>query len=113
MIEGFYSAYMTGMAGEGQAMFIVHKGVIVGMDPLGMRFDGTYKTRDDGTGHDGKVSVGVPANGHTVQGVSSGPSGMTYEVSMTFPNDFMEHTIRIETPLGPVNTRWVKLRGIP
>lgn len=61
----------------------------------------------------GKVTVQVPPNGTVIQGVTSGPSGMTYEVPLTLVREFEQlDFIKIETPLGPVNIKLKKLRSL-
>lgn len=111
-VEGIYAAYMTGSAGQGFAMFTVRDGLLVGADPMGVLFDGSYTTKPDGTGYEGKIAVKIPPNGTTIQGVSVGPHGLSYEVAMTMPLVFTDQdTLKIPTPLGPVNLRMVKVRG--
>lgn len=111
-IEGIYAAYMTGKEGAGFAMFIFVRGRLIGVDPMGVNFEGTYQPVLDG-GHIGKVSVNVPPGGTTVQGVSSGESGISYEVEVTIPPDFLRRQfISISTPLGPVNVSLKKVRDV-
>jgi hypothetical protein len=112
-IDGFYSGYFAGSSANGFAMFILRAGKIVGMDPLGVRFDGRYARKPDGTDYEGAVSVTVPPGGTTVQGVTSGPNGLSYEVRLTLPRGFGDSSfVRFETPLGPVNVRFVRLGSI-
>jgi hypothetical protein len=110
--NGIYAAYMTGAEGNGFAMYIFHDGKIVGSDPLGVLFDGTYSVSTDGA-LAGKVKVSIPPNGSVIQGVTAGPSGMTYEVDVAFEGDLEKvDFIRLDTPLGPVNLKMKKLRSI-
>lgn len=108
--DGFYAGYMSGLNGQGFAMFVFANGVIVGSDPLGVEFDGTYTTLQDGS-LKGDLKVKIPAGGVVIQGVTAGPSGMTYHVPLAFAADvFAFDFLKIETPLGPVNLRMKKLR---
>ncbi|RKE53396.1 hypothetical protein C8J41_101397 [Sphingomonas sp. PP-CC-3G-468] len=110
--EGFYSGYMSGSEGQGFALFIFADGAIAGADPLGVKFDGTYETQNDGS-LAGTVTVSVPAGGTVIQGASAGPAGIKYEVVLEFsPNTFALDFVKLETPLGPVNLRLVKLREL-
>jgi len=112
-IDGVYAAYMTGASGQGFAMFVFQNGSIVGADPLGVLFDGEYSPCPDSGPITGKVTVQVPPNGTVIQGVTSGPSGMTYEVPLTLVREFEQlDFIKIETPLGPVNIKLKKLRSL-
>lgn len=111
--DGFYSAYMTGTDGEGYALLVFKDGKIVGADPLGVIFDGTYTPREDNSGWDGQVHVKAPAGGTLIQGVNSGSTGINYTVPITLPKDFSQQPfIHINTPLGPVNVRLSKIRDL-
>lgn len=111
-INGFYSAFMSGEDGQGYALLIFKNGVIVGADPLGVTFDGSY-ANDGGGGWSGEVVVKAPPGGTLIQGVTPGPSGLVYTVPISLPADFQDQPfIHIETPLGPVNVRLTWLRDI-
>lgn len=109
--EGFYSGYMSGVDGQGFALLMFSGGIIVGADPLGVTFDGTYETQEDGS-LKGTVQVSVPPHGTVIQGASAGPAGMQYDVVINFSNAFAVDFVKLETPLGPVNIRLVKLREL-
>lgn len=111
--EGFYSAYFSGKESNGFAVFVFTAGRIVGADPLGVLFNGHYRPKQDGTGYDANVRVAVPKGGTTIQGVSSGPDGFTYEANVELPSDFAQRQfLELTTPLGRVNVRFVRLRGM-
>lgn len=110
--EGFYAVFFAGSSGEGYGVFIFRSGRILGADPLGVTFDGQYAIEEDGQ-IGVQVHVSVPADGQVVQGVTSGPSGIEYDISMMLPADFAESQfVRVETPLGPVNARFKWLRTV-
>jgi hypothetical protein len=110
--EGFYASYMSASDGQGFAMFVFSNGLISGVDPLGVEFDGRYETKEDGS-LVGVVTVKVPPSGTVIQGASAGPSGLTYQVPIAFATDAFEiDFVKLETPLGPVNLRMKKLRGL-
>lgn len=111
-IDGYYSALFSGRAGEGSAMFILSNGTLTGADPLGVVFDGSYAPDTKG-GFTGKVTVKAPPNGELVQGVTTGPDGLVYEVEISIPSDFeTKPFISLSTPLGPVNFTLTLLRGL-
>jgi hypothetical protein len=111
-IDGIYAAYMTGTGGQGFGMFVFQGGVLSGADPLGVKFDGTYKSSDDGK-ISGTIKVTVPPEGTVVQGVSVGSSPLTYEVPLLLESDLQAMGVfRLDTPLGPVNVKLEKLRGL-
>lgn len=112
-VDGFYAGYFTGAAGNGLGLFVFNNGVIVGIDALGVRFDGTYKTTENNTGFSISVTVTAPAGGQLVQGVSTGDTGLTYQVAATVPVDFENaNFLTLPTPFGAVNVRLKKLRGM-
>ena len=111
-IDGFYSAYLSGRESNGFAMLVFRKGSIVGADPMGAKFDGRYRETPTG-GMEGSITVSLPPGGATVQGPTSGRDGISYDVKLSLPTDFAQRDcLRIETPLGPVNLKLVRLRGL-
>ena len=112
-LDGFYVGYFTGLGGSGQAMFVLRQGVLVGADPLGVLFDGNYALNKEKTAYEGAVKVTAPPNGQLVQGVNSGPAGLTYEVPLSLPINFASSNfLSLDTPLGPVNVRLEYLRAL-
>ena len=112
-VEGFYAAYMTGVEGQGFAMLASAKGKIVGVDPLGVQFDGIYTVSSDGGSIAGEVTVSVPSGGVVIQGASAGPAGITYVVPITIPIAIEAHGFfSLDTPLGPVNIKLKRLRDL-
>lgn len=110
--DGFYAAYISGSNGNGFVMFVFSQGTLVGCDLLGVKFDGTYSEGADQQ-ISGSVDVIVPPNGEVIQGVKAGPDGMNYSVPFTLSPDFLSAPyIALDTPLGPVNMRLEKLRGL-
>lgn len=112
-IDGFYRGYFTGVQGNGVALFVLKNGILVGSDVFGVSFDGSYVTDPSGGAVTGTVTVTAPPNATLVQGVMSGPHGMSYEVQFSLPSNFQEQPyIRLVTPLGPVNVSLELLRSV-
>ena len=112
-LDGFYTARITGTSGQGLAIFVFQSGILVGCDPLGVQFDGHYEADEVGSTLRGSVTVKAPPGGMTVQGVNTGPNGITYTLPFELPTDFgLLNFIRLETPLGPVNMTLKKMRGL-
>jgi hypothetical protein len=110
-VDGFYVGYMTGVAGNGLVLFTFLNDIIVGVDAEGVRFDGSYSTRADGNGHDVSVTIFAPPGGSLIQGVPTGPMGLTYKVDTVLPLDLeKDDFIKVQTPFGPVNMKLKKLR---
>lgn len=109
-MDGFYAGYFTGISGQGQAIFAMKDGALVGADAAGVTFDGDYSLANTGE-MKGLVTVKVPAGISIVQGVTAGSQGLTYKVPITLPADFANRPfITVETPMGAVNVRLVKVR---
>lgn len=109
--EGFYAVFMAAHSGEGYAVVAITQGSIVGADPLGVKFDGSYSITGDQLA--ASVQVTAPPGGTLIQGVETGPAGLTYPVSFSLSSNFeTQPFVAIATPLGPVNARFRFLRGM-
>jgi hypothetical protein len=111
-IEGFYAVYMSAKQGQGFAMLVLRKGLVVGVDTAGFMFDGQYID----TGAEAlsvSMSVKGPPNVPRLQGGMTGPQGEESKLSFHMPRIIdPKRFVRVETQYGPVNARLVKLRGI-
>jgi len=105
--------YYTGVGGAGHAVFVMKDGVIVGADALGGMVDGTYSDAD-GDLLDVSVTVTVPAGASLVTGITAGKEPLKQIITTVLPKNLGGGTpIGVETPTGPVNVVFRRLRGIP
>ena len=112
MLDGFYVGYMTGK-GYGVVLFVFRGNTIVGVDAGGVKFDGKYTFNSENSLYSGEVTVSAPPNSELVQGIQTGPAGITYKVPFSMPENFLnEPYIKVETPFGSVNVRLEKLRDL-
>lgn len=110
--DGFYSAFLTGKEGSGFAVFVIRKGVVVGVDVFGGTYDGSIKPSTN-DGYKLELNVHIPPNASTIQGRVTGSGGQMLDISFTLPRSFLaEPFIRIETNDCPVNCKFIKVRGI-
>ena len=107
MIDGIYTVYMTGAAGQGIAMFVFKEGIIAGADMAGLTFSGTYSNKDGKV--KGEIEYSMPAQSLSITGAAfEEPSG-TIKIPLDLPTDIQPcETYRIATPIGPVNSKFVK-----
>jgi hypothetical protein len=112
-MEGFYVAYMTGPAGQTILMFALTKGKFVGADMGGIKYDGTFKAKPDGSAYRFSVVYVVPAGASLITGAPPSATPVTVPVEFELPRDFTDgRVITIETPRGPVNAKFGKLRDL-
>jgi hypothetical protein len=111
-IDGFYSAFLTGREGSGFAVFVIRKGVVVGADVLGGTYNGGIEASTNNA-YTVTLNVRTPPNIPTIQGGVTGSDGQTSDISFRLPSTFLvEPFIRIDTNNGPVNCKFVRVRGI-
>ncbi|WP_417259433.1 hypothetical protein [Celeribacter sp.] len=108
--EGIYTAYMTGVAGSGLGMFVFKEGQISGADLSGLTFSGKYSV--EGELVSGIIHYEMPANSVSITGAEfQRPSGVI-SVPFELPIEIdPEKTYRINTPIGPINTKFKKSIG--
>jgi hypothetical protein len=110
-MNGIFVGYFTGSSGNGFAMFVFLDGRIVGADPIGFSFDGTYS--EVGEQLRVQIEVSAPANAESIQGLQFGSQGGTYAVDTQVPKDITKWPyIIIPTPLGEVSVKFRKLKDV-
>jgi hypothetical protein len=111
--RALYAAYLSGAAGKSLALFYIGDGVIAGVDVGGVVYDGhaTYET--DGS-LQGAVSFTAPAGTPLITGISGPTSPTVVSIPLSLPEGFADGRVtRIETPMGPLNARFEKIRDLP
>jgi hypothetical protein len=113
MARALYVAYFTGIAGQSIGLFYIGDGMLVGIDVATMQYNGSYMTKPDGS-LEGVVEYVLPAGASLITGAPAGVAPTTVSVKLTLPADFAGgRVIKIDTPLGPVNARFEKVKDIP
>lgn len=113
MFDGIYTLYMTGRSGNGIAVVVFLNGSISGADTGGGTYDGTYQTTDDGESISGKIIFNLPMGVGTISGVAPQTEPTEIEVPIALPLKLDESAYyRIETPNGPINTRFKKMKSL-
>ena len=113
MAKALYVAYLTGVAGQSIGLFYIGGGILAGVDVATMQYDGAYETKPDGS-IEGIVEYVLPAGVSLITGAPAGVAPTRVAVKLTLPADFADgRVITIETPLGPVNAKFEKIKDIP
>ena len=111
--NAIYATYLTGEAGTAGALLIFQDGVIAGADDGASHYDGEYRLAPDHQNIVGTITVTSPAGVPTITGVLSAERPFTFDVPFEFPVNLDPDTAyRIETPSGPVNAKFKKLRTL-
>lgn len=111
-IDGFYAAYFAGATGTSIAMFVFKDGIVTGADAGGGRYDGEYISVDDGRFVEAKIRFTLPIGNQSITGAAAGAEPIAIEVPLRLPSEFNRNDVhRIETPIGPVNAKFDKIRG--
>lgn len=113
MAKHIYVAFFTGIAGSSIGMFLIGDGIIVGADGGGLKYDGIMEAKADGS-LEGMVGFTVPAGVTLISGLTSNEP-QTLTVHVVLPRDFDngDKITRLETPAGPINARFERLREVP
>lgn len=113
MAKALYIAYFTGIAGQSIGLFYIGDGLLVGVDVATMQYSGSYKTKRDGS-LEGVVEYVLPAGASLITGAPAGVAPTRVTTKLTLPVDFADgRVVTIDTPLGPVNAKFEKVKDIP
>ena len=114
MITGFYRIAFTGTAGSGFGMLIFHAGNIAGADVAGATYDGTYTEIPTTNDVNYQVTMAAPAGVAPVQTGIPLAAPATIPISGTLRQDDVEsgRPVLLQTPLGPVNIIFSKIRDL-
>jgi hypothetical protein len=114
MIDGFFRIAFTGAAGSGFGVLVFRQGSVAGADVGGATYDGTY-SENPATGEiNFKVNMAAPAGIAPVQTGVALTAPMDVPIAATLKsNDITsQKTVLLQTPLGPVNVIFSKIRDI-
>ena len=111
--NAIYATYLTAKAGTTVALLVFHNGVIAGTDEGYLQYDGEYRLAPDHQNIVGSIRVSVPAGVPTITGAFSAERPFTFDVPFQVPIKLDPDAVyRIETPTGPVNAKFKKLRTL-
>ena len=111
-MNGIYTAYLTGKAGNNLALLLLKDGIVSGADLVGGLFDGTY-TLNEGGSVSLNLQITVPAGFPTLTGQPPEKEAKTVSFAATLPQNFlMLPFVRIDGETGPVNAAIKKIREV-
>lgn len=111
-MEGFYAIYYTGVGGFGHAVLVLRNGSIVGADAVGGSYDGIYSVSTSG-----QLQINVDL--HTLPGTTlvtgqTNPQAFSQKIRADLPKNFDNgQPVPLQTPSGPINVIFKKLRSFP
>jgi hypothetical protein len=112
-MDGFFAAYLTGRTGTSVVLFALRNGHVIGVDVGGLKYEGRFETKSDGTGFSCRLTYTVPAGGTLITGFGPAPTPTPVTLPFDLPTNFAEGPIvRIETPMGPLNAKFAKLADL-
>lgn len=112
-VDGFYTAYFSGFAGNSLGMFVFKEGIVVGADAGGGRYDGEFTMTADGTHIEAQIRFTLPVGNQSITGMSAEAEPISIEVPLRLPIEFNRNDVhRIETPIGPINAKFEKIRNV-
>lgn len=113
MAKHLYVAFFTGIAGSNMGMFLIGDGLLVGADAGGLKYDGLMEHMADGA-LGGIVQFIVPAGTRLISGMTTNvEQALNVQVRLPLGFDDGQKVTRIETPAGPINARFERLREVP
>jgi hypothetical protein len=111
--KALYVAYLTGVAGQSIGLFYIGDGLIAGVDVGTMQYDGSYTTEEDGS-MQGAIEYVIPGGVSLITGAPAGVAPTRVTVKLNLPAGFDDgRVVTIETPMGPVNAKFEKVKDIP
>lgn len=113
VFEGFYTAYLTGIAGQSVGIFVFSNGRIVGADAGGGCYDGEFSLSGDGSTILADVKFTMKKGGALITGASSDTTNDMIPIKLSLPCFIHSNQVhRLETPIGPINAKFEKIRGM-
>jgi hypothetical protein len=110
VLDGFYAVFYTGKVSSGFAMIVLRNGIVTGADVGGGLYDGKYTVSADKRTVEGTMKLTTPPGISLVTGAPASSEVSIQEFPLSLPADLNEQTVQIQTPTGPVNLKFKKIR---
>lgn len=113
MPGALYAAFFTGVAGQSIGLFYIGNGLLAGIDVATTQYDGSYSTKPDGS-IEGVVEYVLPAGVSSITGSPTGVAPTRISLNLMLPVGFDDgRVVAIQTPVGPLNAKFQKIKEIP
>jgi hypothetical protein len=115
MTEGFFRIAFTGATGSGLGILLLRSGSVIGADTGGATYDGSYKENADTHTLEFVITMSMPAGVSPVQTGIPLATPMSVPISASLLQDDIggAKPTLVQTPLGPVNVLFTKIRDFP
>jgi hypothetical protein len=114
MENGFYAIYYTGATGNGMGLLAAKDSVVTGADISGGLYDGSFQKNPLSGQIDINIRMAFPPGTSLVTGAIAGAQPLVLQLTSPLPANFADGTpVGIQTPTGPVNVIFKKLREFP
>jgi hypothetical protein len=109
-MNGIFAMYYTGLVGSGHVVVIKEGGKIAGADATGGLLDGTYEEAGEGF-IDVVVELIAQPGTWLVTGPVVGQEPIKQQITARLPDNLgAGHPLPVQTPTGPVNVIFKRLR---
>ena len=112
-MNAFYLMRYVGTAGQGAGAIYIGKGIIVGVDVVGAKYDGSYSEKSGRL--KGEVRLTAPTSGsHLVTGQTV-EGGQSFVLKFDLPPDFANGRPQVIIGVGgrPVQVTFEKIKDLP
>jgi hypothetical protein len=108
-----FAATHDGEPGDGDGLAVLRGGKVLGSDPLGAVFTGTYEFDAARQLNRVRLRLDVPPDGVLVTGYAAGPAGATLDVVGAFLGSSADTTAFIQIAGAPVGVQIRYLGPLP
>jgi len=112
--EGFYSVVFPGRFGRGASMVVLDAGLVVGADPDGGRYDGTYVHNAAANTIECDITIRLAPGSWAVPRAMAGTTWAPFKLKIVIPRGpFTDYAHAASTPAGKINLLLSKIRDFP
>jgi hypothetical protein len=108
-----FAASHDGEPEDGSGLAVLRQGTVLGSDPGGAVFTGTYRFDAERRLNKVRLRLDVPPEGTLVTGFSAGPTGATLDIVGAFEGTSAETTASIQIAGAPVGVQLTYLGPLP